>query len=212
MSKDQEQLIDRLVGEMGGATRRAMPPLTIAWLWFSAAVLLCAGVMHVLQPFRAGWLEQVLTVPLYSLEVTAGLLALALLSVAVFKSAVPGERSAAMYWALGSIALWLATILSGLVHPVLEPSMAGKREECYYEALYYSTATALPICLLLRRRYSVQPWLTASLAALWIAMVPAYLMQLSCMYEIEHALSHHLLPMLLTAVIWLPVFRFLLRR
>ena len=212
MSDQHKKLIDQLVSDAAPVKQRVLPPARIGALWFTAALSLSALVMFLLQPFRAGLLEQIQTVPLYFVEVASGFVALALLGVAMFKSAVPGESKQAMYWGLASFGIWLATILSGFITPVLEPSMVGKRAECYFEALYYSTASALPVIWLLTRRYSVNAFETAFLGALWIAMAPAFLMQLACMHEPNHALSHHLLPMLLTALVWLPVLYLIILR
>lgn len=212
MSDQHKKLIDQLVNDKTQVTQRVMAPTRIATLWFIAALSLSTLAMLFVQPFRAGLLTQIQSVPLYFIEVSSGFVALALLGVAMFKSAVPGESKQAMYWGLASFAIWLATILSGLITPVLEPSMLGKREQCYFEALYYSTASALPVIFLLTRRYSVNAFETAALAAIWIAMAPAFLMQLACMHEPNHALSHHLLPMLLTALIWLPLLFIIIKR
>lgn len=212
MNNKHNQLIDSLVSDLPKSQQRVLPPLLIGGVWFLIALLLSALVMFFIQPFRPGLLEQIQTVPLFAVELVSGLAALAFLSVAAFKSTVPGESKG--YLILGSVCLliWLTVILSGFIDPILQPSMAGKRETCYLEALLYSTSCALSSIYLLQRRYSLQPALTAGVAAVWVGVVPAYLMQISCMHEAHHSLTHHLLPMVLTAMFWAPLFYWLIKR
>lgn len=212
MSDRHSDLIESLVTDLPESRQRVLAPAKVAMAWFVVALSLSVAGMAYIQPFRSEFFEQVFSVPLYSLEVIAGFAALIFLCIGAFRSATPGESTRYLIVGVSSFLIWLAVIFSGLLEPVLAPSMSGKRETCYFEALLYSTACAFPSLFLLQRRYSVRPLQTAFLAACWVATIPAYLMQLSCMHDVHHAMTHHLLPMLLTALFWLPLFYWTLKR
>ena len=212
MNNKHNQLIESLVSDLPQSQRRVLPPLLIGGVWFLIALLLSSLVMFFIQPFRPGVLVQIQTVPLFAVELVSGFCALALLSIAAFKSAVPGESKHYLLLGFACLLVWLSVVLSGFVEPILHPSMAGKRETCYFEAVLYSTSCALFSIFLLQRRYSLQPLVTAGVAAIWVGFVPAYLMQVSCMHEANHSLTHHLLPMGLTAIFWMPLFYWIIKR
>ena len=212
MNDQHENLIAELVSDNTGGYARVLSPARIGLIWLVAAVSLSALTMSVSQPFRSGWLEQILSTPLFAIEIAAGLTALLSLAIAMFRSAVPGQNRHFAYLGLGSLAIWLAVITSGLSSPILEPSMAGKRAQCYLEVFIYAGALALPALVLLRRRFSVTLTETAALAALWVGLAPAFLMQTACMYEVSHVLKHHVAPMLAAASLLTPVLHWQLQR
>ena len=215
MSEKHKALIESLVADAGSSSTNKPPrllPVNLASLLY--VVLSCvavAGIMYVLQPFRSGIWQQFLNYPVFALELISGFAALLMLGFAMLRSSVPGSHLYALPIGLGLLAIWLASILSGYFEPALPPSMAGKREECYFEALYYSAALALVAIYLLRVRYALRPGVTAAVGALLVPSISAYLMQIACMHDVGHSMTHHLLPAFVSAVVLFPVFLLLVK-
>jgi hypothetical protein len=69
--------------------------------------------------------------------------------------------------------------------------MLGKREHCFWQTLLFSLPSFAALLWLVRGLMPLWPRATAAAAA------AAILMQLACMYDPLHALSHHLTPVLI---------------
>ena len=206
MNQSREKLINQLAKEAGTQKVSPVQPAHLIGTLFAFAVLAISAIlMYLEQPFRASLISQLQTLSLFTLETTSGLLAIMMLAVLTYRSATPGERLTPLLFAVPLYLIWLAVILSGFVEPVLPVSMEGKREQCYFEAVFYSSAIAVLFSLLLRRRMPFRPRLSAFLAALVASTIPAFLMQLYCMHEAHHSLTHHLFPMFLSTLLLTPL-------
>ncbi len=213
MSKQHEHLIKELSKDLKQSnSRRLFSPITISFIWVSAALLLTGAWIYWVQPFRYEFLEQVLSTPLFFTELVFGFFAISLICIGAFKSAVPGESQTLLKVGVVCYLLWLAIILSGYLSPILPPTMSGARDECSLETVYYGLALVGVTALLMRRRYTFQPLITAPFVAFLVVTVPAYLMQMACIYEVHHAFSHHLVPAWITAVVLSPVLYWLFKK
>ena len=123
----------------------------------------------------------------------------------------PGRAAAGIAVVLGA---WLALLGFGWWHhPALEPSMIGKRELCYLEVLAQSVPLMIIGLLLVRTLYPVNGRVSGALVGAVAGIVPAWIMQMACMYIVPHGLTHHLLPIAATVTVggllgsWLAVRR-----
>ncbi len=165
-------------------------------IWWLAAVAISVAAMLYRAPFRPGVWEQLLSTPRFALETVLGVLATMLLARAAFELSVPDSRRQRTYLslAIGVVVLWLAQFGIGFVDPALPPSMLGKRHECYNEALLISTPLTVAFVLAMRRLFVLQPIKSGCIAGLAAGTIPAVLMQLACMHEPWHNVSHHIAP------------------
>ena len=79
--------------------------------------------------------------------------------------------------------------------------MAGKRPHCYFEALYYSVPASIVLNALVLRRYTLTPFFSGLLAGAAAGFITALMMQLACMYDAHHGITHHLLPAAAVAIV-----------
>ena len=165
-------------------------------------------------PWRPGALNQLLTVPRFTLEIVLALGGVGTLAWIGVQSALPGALRTRRIVLLSGLAWlpWLALLVLGLEDPALAPSMAGKRADCYLEVMVESLPPLMLGLLLLRRLFPLHGVRTGMLLGAASGMVPALLMQLSCMYLVEHAWSHHLAPVLVPTLIGALAGGVLLRR
>ncbi len=206
MNQSRKELISKLAGDANNHKVSAVKPIYISGLLFALAVIgLSALFMYTRQPFRPQLISQLSSASLFPLEFASGLISILLLVFAAYRSVTPGEKITPLLFAIPLYLIWLLIIMSGFIQPVLPVSMDGKREQCYLEAVFYSSSIAVLISFLLRRRWPLKPVLTAFIAALVASTVPAFLMQSYCMHDAHHALTHHLLPMFLSAVVLTPI-------
>ena len=178
----------------------------VAWsatLWSFGALVGTSLLMMVRQPFREGVTLQLVSAPRFSLEVALGLIVCALLARAAFELAVPDQRRQRRYVviALSVLALWLALFAITFITPVLAPSMLGKREACEIEVMLFGIPLTTIAIIWLRRLYVLTPVRTGLIAGLAGGFVPGLLMQLACMHDPWHALTHHFAPALVTGTV-----------
>lgn len=196
MNKPREALIDRLAAEAGAGTKRLhVHRLAIAWLLLATA--LAATLIAMAEPYRPGFLAQLLTIPRFTLEMGLGAAAIAALVVAALRLGVPGAaRPAHAILPAALTALWVAAIAFSLVSPALDLGTLGERTLCWVETFAYG----LPIMLLGFRivgRGYVLNWIPAGgLIGLVSGFFPGLLMQLACMYDARHDLIAHVGPAL----------------
>ena len=213
MSHQRENLIKDLSQELAPVVKPGrILGRTAAWLLLSIGFVVAA--MSLFDPFRSGWFEQLLTSPLFMLESLTGLFAIIGLGGVIFQLGIPGYPRVALHTGLALLGLsaWIGFFLFGLQHPALEPSMAGKREECYYQVLLYSIPPILTAAFLLRSLAVTRPLWVGAISGIVAGAIPAWLMQIGCMYIPEHILSHHIAPMGGTMLLGLCVFWIVSRR
>ncbi|MEM6707216.1 MAG: NrsF family protein [Pseudomonadota bacterium] len=173
--------------------------LAVLWLLFTAATVISISLWTA--PWRVGWYQQAIDYPRFAVELVAGTLGFIGLARVALLSAVP---DAAGRWQLPAAVLvawapWLALLGYGYFDPALEPSMLGKREECYFEVMLQSLpALALGLAAA-RSLYLLKGVWVGAVIGLASGMFPALVMQAACMYDIQHALTHHLAPVLVPA-------------
>jgi hypothetical protein len=175
----------------------------IALLWWITAMIATGIVMAVVQPFRPGFVEQLLTTPRFAFEIGLGLVVSAALSHAAFQLGIPDIRSP---WRrargpLVLLAAWLGLFAIAIFSPVLEPSRAGHRPMCYLEILLYAFPLTLAGLVIVRRWLPLGTATVGAWLGLAAGLIPASLMQIACMHEPIHAITWHLLPTLGTAAI-----------
>ena len=211
MSKEQ-QLIDTLKADLKPVRAPAsLLSVLPGWLLLSFVYVGILGVL--MGPFRAGFLEQLISVPRFSIEMLMGIAATVCFAVVALAESIPGFdvrqiRRAAWILTAG----WLSQFLIGFGFPVLEPSMLGKRAHCMWEAYLYSVPPLLGMIWLQRRRFVLQPVRAVGYAAIAGGMIPALMMQIACMYEPHHILQAHVLPVAIVAVVAAGLTWLLLRR
>ncbi len=208
MKRDIEQTIERLAADLE-PVRVAADPRRVALFWWLGSCAFVIAIALLVGPIRSNAFEQLASSPRFLMEMLIGLAASVVLSIYAFADAVPGAgRPRTLYAGLTLAAIWVAAFLVGLEHPALEPSMAGKREFCFEQTLLFTLPPAFAAILWSRRYYVLGPVKVAALLTLASAMLPAILMQVVCMYEPAHILSHHVLPILIivpgvSAAAWL---------
>lgn len=195
MSSDRARHIESLAAEI--EPRRGLRSVTNALPWWLASACLIALWMS---PMRPGFAQQWLDSPHFLFETLLGAAAGLALIKAAFDLGVPdplpGWRRAGA--ALVLLVTWVGVQSFGLVHPALEPSMLGKREGCNVETFLLSLP-ALGLGLAMMRRFAPLARVeTGALLGAAAAAIPALLMQLGCMYVVDHILVSHFAPGLLT--------------
>ena len=118
----------------------------------------------------------------------------AALAGAAFRSAIPGPRTRLLWLAAAFAAVWLALLLYGFRDPALAPSMSGKREHCAVETLIVGVPALLAGIWALRRWWPLRGAISGALVGLAAGVLPAISMQIACMYEPMHGITHHVLP------------------
>lgn len=205
--------IDALVADLR-PVRRA-PPISralIAWTllaWIVVGVLvLSAG------PLRAGALDALRTSPRYAAEFLLGAASVFFAAWAGLEWGVPGDAGAVRRSTIVAalFAAWVAMLLLGIGDPAIATGMLGKRPHCRVETIAFALPALWLGLIAVRRRALYGRSMTGALLGLAAAAVPATWMQLACVYEPLHALSHHLAPIAWVAAIGLVVGRLWLPR
>ena len=75
------------------------------------------------------------------------------------------------------------------------------RHYCVFETFLYALPPLLISGLLARRRMALELTPTGFSLGLAAGMIPAWYMQIACMYAPEHMLKFHLLPAIIVAVL-----------
>lgn len=193
-------LIDKLTHDLTpvGSTT---PTLRQAMLWWLGSWIYVAVLSWWVQPFRPGALGQLRANPQFAIETLIGLAAGLLVALLAFSQAVPGAtRSWLKPAAIVLTAIWIGGYLGGLAAPALVPSMDGKRALCFLEVAIHAALPLLTGWLLLRRGFFLTPQRTGLAIGAAAGMLPGLLMQLACLYQPAHILSHHIAPIAVTAL------------
>lgn len=197
----QQQLIKSLAAQLK-PTSPLMNNNLLTLLWVLGSVLYCLAIIHLLGPIRDSAYSQLLTEPRFMLEMFTGLTAIVLTSVAAFRHTVPGALSGPVKMtARVAVLLWIGLNIYGLFNPAIEPSTEGYRHYCVFETFLYALPPLLISGLLARRRMALELTPTGFSLGLAAGMIPAWYMQIACMYAPEHMLKFHLLPAIIVAVL-----------
>jgi hypothetical protein len=208
----QDSLIDSLASDLTPVrTMISIDALALTWLLLSAVYVV--AVTHILGPARENATVQLITEPRFLMENLLGFSAIATTALAAFRDAVPGaSRKPLATLAIVLMTLWIANYVIGLVAPALEPSMLGKRDHCFMETLLYALPPMLAAQYLVWRLYPLKPMRAAFSFSLAAGMLPAFYMQIACMYAPNHILLFHIFPGIMVVPIGVIAAYFLLNR
>jgi hypothetical protein len=166
-----------------------------ALLWFIVSWIYVIALSLYLGPLRTGALESLISTPQFAFESLTGLISGALFCLVAFQEAIPGRRRQWAVWlALLSALLWIGCYFAGLSFPAIEPSWTGKRAHCVLEAYLYSGPPLLIGYRLIYRCYPLDSIRAGMFLGISAGMLPALFMQISCMYDPRHILTHHIAP------------------
>ena len=171
-----------------------------AILWLLSSVIYCLAVIHFNGPIRSNAYTQLVTEPRFMLEMVLGLMAIVLVSLVAFRHTVPGALNSSAKIAASITGLfWVGLSLYGLFDPALEPSTHGYRHYCVFETVIYALPPLFIAALLARRRLALELGHTGWSFGLAAGMIPAWYMQIACMYAPDHMLKFHFLPAIFVA-------------
>lgn len=194
----RDELIDRLSAQ---SRFQSVSTARNGWLWLLGSIVWVVGVGAFLDPMRSTSIEQLVSAPRFSLEMGLGALAALISTRAAFALAVPGAATPRVIWlAVLGVSLWLVALVWTFVTPSVEPSMFGKRESCEWEAYLLSVPPILLGVLLQKRGTVLNPVAASTMIGLTAGLLPALFMQMACMIDPWHSLSHHAGPMLVVTV------------
>ena len=169
--------------------------LLISILWFICSWIYVVGLSLYLGPLREGAILSLITSPQFAFESSVGLISGALFCVLAFRESIPGLRHQwLVYLSYLSAIAWISCYIVGLTYPALDPSLFGKRAHCVLEAYLYSIPPLLIGYFLIYKRYPLNPLRAGIFMGISAGMLPALFMQISCMYDPRHILTHHLGP------------------
>lgn len=196
--ESRTDLIDRLSSASG------FRPVHLArdgWLWLLASIAWVVAIGAYLDPIRPTSVGQLFGEPRFGIEMMLGALAALVSTRAAFALAVPGAATPRVIGlALLGIGLWLTALLVTFVTPSVEPSMFGKRESCEWEAYLLSVPPIVLGVLLQKRGAVLNPVAACAMVGVTAGLLPALFMQMACMVEPWHSLSHHAGPLLVVTV------------
>jgi hypothetical protein len=173
-----------------------------ALLWFVVSWIYVIALSVYLGPLRTGALESLIKSPQFALESLAGLISAALFCVIAFQEAIPGRRRQWMVWlAFLSALLWISCYITGLSFPAIQPSWDGKRAHCVLEAYLYSGPPLIIGYRLIFKRYPLSTLQAGVFMGISAGIIPALFMQISCMYDPLHILTHHIAPISIIVLI-----------
>lgn len=195
MTLPRDRLITSLVDDLAPVRRRA-PVATPTFAWLVLAAGFVTACYLLVQPFRPGFLEQLLLAPRFALETALGIASAALLGAGGLALAVPalGSPWRRLAPALTALSAWVALNLYAFAEPALAVSMLGKRSGCIWEVLLAGTPPLVALLWLARRRWPLHGAVNGLALGLGAGALAATLMQLACLYEPTHNLLFHLLP------------------
>jgi len=172
----------------------------LALLWLLGSIVYCLTIIHLLGPIRSSAYSQLIIEPRFMLEMLAGLTAIVLTSVVAFRHTVPGALSRPVTISASiAVLFWIGLNIYGLFDPAIEPSTEGYRHYCVYETFIYALPPLFIAGLLARRRLVLELGNAGFGLGLAAGMIPAWYMQMACIYSPEHMLRFHLLPAIVVA-------------
>jgi len=172
------------------------------FLWFIISWIYVIVLSLYLGPLRVGALNALITNPQFAFESFVGLVSGALFCTIAFQESIPGlHRKWVVQLSLLVALIWIACYTVGLSFPAIDPSRIGKRAHCVLEAYLYSLPPMVAGYLLIYRRFPVNTIRAGLFIGISAGMLPALFMQISCMYEPLHILTHHLGPALVVIIL-----------
>jgi hypothetical protein len=209
----EDKLIHGLVADLAPVRPAPPTPRTLlGWVSFGwctvAALILWAG------PLREGALATFAVSPRYTIEFLFAVLGGAAAAAAGFEWGVPGRPSRVRLAGPAAVFLgaWFGLVAYGLTDPVIETGMLGKRPFCDVQTVVFAIAPMALGLWALSRRALFARGITGFLLGIGAAAIPAASMQVACLYDPQHALIHHLAPVLLVGVIGATASRWILPR
>ncbi|MFK7824691.1 MAG: NrsF family protein [Oligoflexales bacterium] len=210
-----EQLIDKLVTDLQPV--KVLPSyVQRAIFWSCISNLLVALFTMLSGPFRANFVDQLLSHPQFLAEFLVGILVNPLACFSLFYLVIPSEHSTnfkrIVIGVLPFIMLLTLALIS-TIYPALPPSMEGKRDYCSEQTLLFGIIPF--ICMWVAVKKSCpwhQYWVGIYLSI--AAFTPgAIIMHIACMYAPFHILQRHLLPIIAASFIGMMIVNsFLLRK
>jgi len=171
-------------------------------LWFVISWMYVVSLSLLLGPLRTGALNALITNPQFAIETLLGLISGALFCVLAFQESIPGlYRKWLVKLALLVTLLWIFCYAVGLSIPAIDPSKIGKRAHCVLEAYLYSVPPMAIGYLMIYQRFPLHSMRAGLFIGISAGMLPALFMQLSCMYDPLHILTHHLGPISVVIVL-----------
>jgi hypothetical protein len=201
VSDGHRQLIDDLVQDLRPVQRPGRIARPTA-LWLLAATVYGVVIVLATGPLRPGALEALADHLSYMAETVLAIAAIVTLAAVALRSAIPGGvRSLRWLAALAPLVVWVAIYAVELRYPPVYYSSLGGRYECFWQVVLFSLPALGLMLYGARRLFPLRPRVTGFLAGAAAAAIPGELMQFGCMYVPEHILTHHLLPIAVTAVL-----------
>jgi len=197
-----DSTIHTLVDDLTPTGPPSRPGLS-ALAWWLVAMGGTAAVMAGVQPFRPGFVGQLIATPRFTIETILGVVACFAMAWAAFALGIPDVRSP---WRRARVPLvlltvWFALFGAALLAPVLTPSMAGKRPHCVLEVVLYAAPLTVAGLIVMRRMLPLNAASTGAWMGFAAGLIPAFLMQLACMHEPLHIIKLHLAPTVGAAVV-----------
>lgn len=164
-------------------------------LWFVISWIYVVVLSLFLGPLRIGALNALITNPQFAFESLLGFVAGVLFCIIAFQESIPGlQRKWLVHLSILTALLWIVCYTLGLSFPAIEPSRIGKRAHCVLEAYLYSVPPMFIGYLLIYQRFPLNSIRAGLFIGISAGMLPALFMQISCMYDPWHILTHHLGP------------------
>jgi len=198
----RRDFVEHLIEDLS-PVRAAEPTTSTIAVWVSLAWLIAGTLVLATGPLRDGAIATLATSPRYTLEFILAVLGGLTAVLAGLELGVPGESRISRL-AVPPVLLfggWIAIVVYGVGDPAIETGLLGRRPYCDVQTILFAFP-ALGIGLFaLRRRALFLRNTTGALLGLAAASVPAAWMQLACLYDPQHALTHHLAPIGLVGVV-----------
>jgi len=170
--------------------------------WFVISWVYVVSLSLLLGPLRTGALNALITNPQFAFETLLGFISGALFCVLAFQESIPGlYRKWLVILALLVTLLWVSCYAVGLSFPAIDPSRMGKRAHCVLEAYLYSVPPMAIGYLMIYQRFPLHSIRAGLFIGASAGMLPALFMQLSCMYDPLHILTHHIGPISVVIVL-----------
>ena len=196
MTRDDfaEALIDDLT-----PVRPAIGWLPALLTWTSLAWVFVGVLVLATGPLREGAIATLAVSPRYTLEFALAAFGGFAMIAAGLELGVPGHPGTIRLLFPGVALLlgWLALLSYGLLDPVIETGMLGKRALCSVQTFGFAVPPLALALYALRRRALYARTATGVLVGIGAAAIPAAWMQLACLYDPLHSLLYHLTPVAL---------------
>lgn len=201
MPSSRNDLIQSLSTNLSPVSRRG-DIFMIGLLWFLFSWIYVISLSLFFGPVRAGALNSLITNSQFAFESFVGLISGALFCTIAFQESIPGlHRSWFVRLTYLTALLWIGCYIIGLSFPAIDPSRLGKRAHCVVEAYLYSMPPMIIGYFLIYRRFPLNSLRAGLCIGVSAAMLPALFMQISCMYDPRHILTHHLGPAIVVIIL-----------